>query len=78
MEPVPNRAPSSSPNHETSVHEIQTRTNKGSWKTVRSYQGNGMKAARDYSALNIGKGGRKRFVVDGKVTHTTMYHPMGE
>jgi hypothetical protein len=79
MESVPNRAPkTSAPDPETSLHEIQHRRGKGSWKTMRSYNGNGLQAARDYSALNIGRGDRKRFVVDGKVVHTTDYNPLGE
>jgi hypothetical protein len=75
MEPVPNRAP----DYHTSLHEIQTRKEKGGkWTTRYSFQGEGLKAARYYDSLAIGKGYRKRFVVDGNVTHTTTYHPMGE
>ena len=66
------------PDPNTSRHEIQYRKGKGGWQTLRSYEGNGLKAARDYSALNIGRGGRKRFVVDGNVVHTTTYNPLGE
>jgi hypothetical protein len=77
MEPVPNRAPKFDP--ATSFHEIQIRKEKGGkWTTKYSFQGDGLNAAKYYQGLNIGKGYRKRFVVDGKVTHTTTYSPMGE
>lgn len=66
--PVPNRAP----NPNTSLHEVQLRKNKGKWQTKYSFQGDGNNAVHYYRSLNVGEGYRKRFVVDGKVTHTTI------
>ena len=68
MEAVPNRAP----NPDTSSHEVQIRKDKGKWTTRYSSEGNGFEAAKMYRSLNVGKGYRKRFVVDGRTTHTTI------
>lgn len=76
MSHVPNRAKDGarriSPDPNASLHEVQVRKDKGKWTTRYSFQGEGLKAAKYYQSVNVGKGYRKRFVVDGNVTHTTI------
>jgi hypothetical protein len=76
MNEVPNRAGHADrqilPDPNSSLHEVQVRKDKGKWTTRYSFQGEGLKAAKYYSGVNVGSGYRKRFVVDGNVTHTTI------
>lgn len=75
MDNVPNRANNAkrkaAPDPEKSLHQVQVRKGKGKWTTKYSAEGNGVEMAKMYGGLNVGNGYSKRFVVDGKPTHTT-------